>query len=435
MPIARKSVATRAMHDPPSNQAGPTPLWASLSYVFLASVGTGVATAGVYFIAESAFHFGAFRNFALAAVFGTLYVPGALGVGPALRRACARWDWLSPRGALGGVMFALGALCLLPAVFASTATGEGEWTIWVLAGASGILGGAQWPIAESYVTGGRRGGDLRSATGRFNIVWSISLMLTLWGIAPLVKSHPLDVLTVLAAIYVGAGLSVLALPPYPARHLPDPHGLVPPDYRPLLRIFRLQLPVSFMVVAVVEPFLPTALSAIAVEPAWKTPAAATWMTTRVGAFILLERWHGWHGRWWMTYAPAAAMLLGFGLSAAAPLVGPEWGLLTLLTGLGLFGLGIGAIYHAAFHYAMEVGEAEVDAAGVHEALIGAGYTLGPACGLTLWGLAAAGMVDPDHLEGALVVVVCALAAGLMIWGAVPALRARWRSRVVIGVDR
>src|SRR5690606_13502138 len=199
----------------------------------------------------------------------------------------------------------------------------------VIAGASGILGGAQWPVAESYVTGGRRGGDLRFATGRFNIVWSSSLMLTLWGIAPLVKERPLDVLTVLAGIYAVAALSVLALPAYPARHLPDPHGPVPPDYRPLLRIFRLQLPVRFMVVAVVEPFLPSALTAIGVEPAWKPPAAATWMTTRVGAFILLERWHGWHGRWWVTWAPAAAMLLGFGLSAISPLVGDEWGLLTL----------------------------------------------------------------------------------------------------------
>lgn len=422
------------MASPPANPNQPSPLWAPLTYVFLSSVGTGVATAGVYFVAESAFHFGAMRNFAMAAVFGMLYVPGALGIGPGLRRMTARWQWLSPRGALGALMMALGGVCLLPAAFASTATGAGEWTLWVVAGASGLLGGAQWPIAESYVTGGRRGGDLRFATGRFNIVWSSSLMLTLWGIAPFVKDRPLDVLTLLAGVYGLSALSVLALPPYPARHLPDPHGPVPPDYRPLLHIFRHQLPVSFMVIAVVEPFLPSVLTAIDVKPSWKTPAAATWMITRVVAFIFLERWHGWHGKWPMTYIPAAAMLVGFGLAAAAPLAGPDLGLPTLLTGLAIFGLAVGAIYHAAFHYAMEVGEAEVDAAGVHEALIGAGYTLGPACGLIVWGGSAAGLFDPERLEQPLVALVTAVAAGLLIWGALPALRARRRLRMAMRAE-
>ncbi len=424
------------MPPPPDQNStqSPTPLWASLTFVFLASVGTGVATAGVYFVAERAFAFGAMANFALAAVFGVLYMPGALGVGPALRRACARWAWLSPRGALGGVMAVLGALCLLPALFASAQTGAGAWTVWVIMGASGLLGGATWPIAESYVTGGRRGQALRNATGRFNIVWSVSIMATLWGIAPLLKDHPLDALTALAGIYGLAALSVLALPAQPARHLPDPHGPTPPDYRPLLRIFRLQLPVSFMVIAVVEPFLPSALGAIGVDTAWKAPAAATWMLTRVGAFILFERWHGWHGRWWMTVAPAAAMLVGFGLSAGSPQIaevaGRSWGLVALLGGLGLFGVAVGAIYHAAFHYAMEVGEAQVDAAGVHEALIGSGYTMGPACGLALWGLAGAGAIEAAHLELTLVVVVCIVAAALLTWGGVAGLRGRWLARAI-----
>ncbi|MFG0284117.1 MAG: hypothetical protein ACF8R7_06805 [Phycisphaerales bacterium JB039] len=402
----------------------PTSLWASLTFVFLASAGTGVATAGVYFVAERAFGFGALRNFAMAALFGAVYVPGALAIGPALRRACLRWSWLSPRGALGGLMAVQGAFCLLPALFASEEAHTGQWTLWVIAAVNGGLAGAQWPIAESYVTGGRRGQELRTATGRFNIVWSVSLVFTLWAIAPLVKNRPLDVLTVLAGAYALCALTVLWLKPEPARHLPDPHGPVPPDYRPLLQIFRFQLPVSFMVIAVIEPFLPSILTAIGVQAAWKTPAAATWMLTRVGAFILLERWHGWHGRWWMTVGPAGAMLIGFGLSAAAPLLAPPAGLPTLLAGLALFGLAVGAIYHAAFHYAMEVGEAAVDAAGVHEALIGAGYTVGPACGLVLWGLAGAGVIHTERLEVLLVAVICGLATALLTIAGVVGLRGR-----------
>ena len=53
----------------------------------------------------------------------------------------------------------------------------------------------------------------------------------------------------------------------------------------------------------------------------------------------------------------------------------------MLAGLALFGLGLSLIYSAAIYYALEVGQAEVRAGGTHEALIGAGYTLGPLLGL------------------------------------------------------
>jgi hypothetical protein len=50
-------------------------------------------------------------------------------------------------------------------------------------------------------------------------------------------------------------------------------------------------------------------------------------------------------------------------------------------GFVLFGLGAGASYHAALAYGMVVGEAEVDAGGTFEAMIGLGYAGGPAAGL------------------------------------------------------
>ena len=47
----------------------------------------------------------------------------------------------------------------------------------------------------------------------------------------------------------------------------------------------------------------------------------------------------------------------------------------------MLGAGLGIVYYAALYYAMAVGRAEVDAGGTHEALIGAGYTVGPSAGL------------------------------------------------------
>ena len=66
---------------------------------------------------------------------------------------------------------------------------------------------------------------------------------------------------------------------------------------------------------------------------------------------------------------------GFGLVVLAPTIH------LMLVGFVVFGVGMGMVYYTALYYAMAVGRAEVDAGGVHEALIGVGYTIGPAAGL------------------------------------------------------
>jgi hypothetical protein len=53
----------------------------------------------------------------------------------------------------------------------------------------------------------------------------------------------------------------------------------------------------------------------------------------------------------------------------------------MLAGLVAFGAGHGILYFASLYYAMAVGGAEVDAGGTFEALIGAGYVVGPLAGL------------------------------------------------------
>ena len=62
---------------------------------------------------------------------------------------------------------------------------------------------------------------------------------------------------------------------------------------------------------------------------------------------------------------------GFALVVGVP------SLVAITIGLALFCIGHGIIYYAAIYYALRVGNAEVDAGGVHEALIGIGYVLGP----------------------------------------------------------
>jgi hypothetical protein len=181
----------------------------------------------------------------------------------------------------------------------------------------------------------------------------------------------------------------------------------------LLVTFRILLPVSYMVLTALTPYLPTALAALGVPAAWRPPASAMWTAARVVTFFVVERWHGWHGRWFPAAIGVVLLLGGFAAAVLAPQLGPGVaGIVFMLAGLAAFGVGMSTIYTAALYYAMEVEKAEVEAGGTHEALIGLGYTAGPACGLAGVGMVATQTVGSDGgplvtltMVGAIAVVV------------------------------
>ncbi|MBT4530859.1 MAG: hypothetical protein HOC27_06600 [Phycisphaerae bacterium] len=95
----------------------------------------------------------------------------------------------------------------------------------------------------------------------------------------------------------------------------------------------------------------------------------------------------WHGKWSVLWIAVGAMALGFvGILGASSLP-------TLIIGLILFGSGMGVTYYAALYYAMAVGQAEVDAGGTHEALLGSGYMVGPIVGIATIQLSDASQVQ------------------------------------------
>jgi hypothetical protein len=160
----------------------------------------------------------------------------------------------------------------------------------------------------------------------------------------------------------------------PAPHDADEHEPHPPVYRKLLITFRLLLPLSYIVCSALSPYLPGAMNALNIESRWQTVVASAWLAPRVLMFFVLERWHGWHGRWFPAIFGGLFLLAGF----AATVLSKEAGSIGLLIGgLATFGVGMAVIYAGAIYYALEVGQAEVQAGGKHEALIGVGYTVGP----------------------------------------------------------
>lgn len=362
----------------------PAPLWAVLSFTFAGSVGTAVATTGVPFLAQSAYGYGETGVFLLALLYGAVYIPGALGVGPALRRLAARHAWLTSGRLLAAISIVLGLLAALPLVTrpAAESGAMGAWAIWLMMGAQGLLSGATWPIVESYLSGGRRGESLRRAAGAFNITWSVCIVVSLAALGPFVKHHPLEALAAMLPIYGLCAVLTIWMGAEPARSLPDAHPTRPARYKKLLSVFRVQLPMSFLLVAVLEPISPFLLASVAIEDPWRAPAAAVWLATRVAAFVLLARWHGWHGRWSIPVIAATLLLVGFaGITVGPTLDAMATARTLVLAGLGAVGLGVGMVYTGAFYYAMEVGDAEIDAGGKHEAFIGLGYLGGPIIGL------------------------------------------------------
>lgn len=371
---------------------GPAALSIVLSLTFINSLGTGAVTNGVYFISKQSLGFGSQANFMLGTALGLTYIVGALGAGPALRKLAERPNGVSHRHVLLGLMLALGLLCFLPwlaikpvqTTDGQTAAASGAWALWVFTLIYSPLTGAMWPIIESYLSGGRHGSNLRRSIGRFNICWACAIPVAYWGMAPLMENHSLLTLNALGVFHLMSIWFVCRLPRDPTSHDPDTYQQHPISYNALLALCRVLLPTSYVVFSVWSPYQPTAIAALGVATAWHTPLAGTWHLSRVLVFVIMERWQGWHGRWWLPLAGAVAMLVGFVGSVLAPSAGDQGqtlGIALLIISLVAFGGGMGAIYAAALYYAMTVGKAQVDAGGTHEALIGVGYTLGPVLGL------------------------------------------------------
>ncbi len=388
-----------------SSPADPVALAPILLFVWLNSLGTGAVTNGVFFLTKHRFDFTPLANFALGLFTGVVYIGGALGVGLALREAARRVPAITPRRVLAAQMVLLGFACLLPPLAPE------PWTMWLFAAIYLPLTGALWPIVESFLSGGRRGASLRRATSGFNLCWASAVAAAYWGMSPLLEQNALAVLTALALVHFGCIPLLRFLPERPPRHLDEPETLHPPVYEALLPVFRWLLVLSYVLLAALNPLMPWKLELLEVPVERTTLLVSVWTIGRLGMFVLLGRWDGWHGRWRTPLWTGGAMFAGFALAMTAP------SLPLLLLGLTLFGIGIGGVYSGALYYAMEVGTAEVDAGGKHEATIGAGYAMGPLTGLLAVALARSKIIEEsaiDMAQLAFVALVCGAIAAIAV---------------------
>lgn len=391
---------------PRPSTPGRSPLWATLTLTWVNNLGAAAALIGVYSVAESAFSFSDSALLVLGLLQGVTYIAAAALAGRGTRRLAGPGRAMSTRTLLAVLMVLMAGLALLPWLTAR------PWAVWVLVGVYSPLSGWLWPLVESYVSAQRHGDELRRATGGFNMSWASSQVVTFWALAPFMAGHPLLAIAVLGMSHVLC-LGVLAfLPREPGAHDQPEQAHDPAEaarLRRLLGAHRVTLVLSYVLYSALNPLLPSRAGALGVDATWLPPLISVWMTTRVVLFAIMQRWHAWHGRGATLAWSAGALLGGFVLAMLAPGVG------LLILGLAIFGVGMGATYAAAFHYAMEVGAAGVDAGGKHEALIGVGYSAGPLAGLAATGLVASHAIGAGSHSAATAAIAgglaCAVGAG------------------------
>ncbi len=405
----------------PATRGRITPIWAVFTFTFFNSIGTGVVTNGVVYLTKHGYGFSDALNYWLAVLMGVTYIVGALGAQPLIAWVRAVVPGASSRAILGAMMLVMALLCVVPqaALWLQGGEGRSSWPIWLVVALYSPLTGVLWPMVESYLSGGRSGAPLRKVVGRWNIVWSSAVVAAYFGIAPFVERAPAGTVLALGAVHLGCWWLLTWFSRDPAPHDPEEHEPHPPVYYKLLVTFRLLLPMSYVVSSALGPYLPSVMTRMRVNDEYQTIIASAWLAPRVLMFFVLDRWQGWHGRWFPAVAGGVLLVGGFAVTVFADRAPTQgWFIAVLAVGLALFGVGMAVVYSGAIYYAMEVGQSEVQAGGKHEALIGMGYTVGPVVLLTASMGVERGWIESAAFEPVVLGFVGALAvivAGLVVY--------------------
>ncbi len=361
------------MTDKPTTNVSLTPVWVIFAITIAGSSTTGLFWNALGFIAKHAYGFSRIENLSLYLAMGLVYAGSAWKAGSVGK--IVGWSDRS------GVLVCLFGMAVGLAIPAVCPTKVGLWVagMWVSA-VSALL----WPVVHAYLAGGRPPHQVAKTQGVFNLIWMTSVTIPMFVLPPFLDTGARGVFLISACILLMVLPLALRLPRMTPKAFVDPSGVRASDSHPrwhaLLVRSRRWLIVTCLFMSAFPPLLPYAFEASGIASTLETPLTGTWMVVRVLFVALLWRTTFWQGHRLFLIGAGLAGTLGFGLAlGAAFLPGPA--LLWMVLGFILFGLGAGASYHAALAYGMVVGEAEVDAGGTFEALIGLGYAGGPAAGL------------------------------------------------------
>lgn len=368
----------------------PVPSLPMAGLTFVCSLGTGVLWNAIYFIAESEYAFDRTQTLLLAFVSGVLYTAVAAFAGPIVARV---ERVATPRTALAMVLVLQAVLA--PAVWVF----PGATSLWLSAVTMTALGALQWPIVQHFLVSGRHGASMRNTIGWWNATWMAATAIGLAAIGPLKGAGLMEwAIPALLPVNLLALVFLSKFPRHPPAHDDAARSLhVPTTYAPLLAASRVLHPLGYLVIGALAPILPYLFGSLGTEATLQAPIGSTWHVARLVAVIVLWRTAFWHGRPHTLVAAGILLAGGFALAVASTNEA------LLMVGLASLGAGQGVIYYSAIYYGLALGGAKVEAGGTHEALVGAGYFVGPLLGLASLSLGAGESVFIGLILGALAV--------------------------------
>jgi len=362
----------------------------------------------LYFFMRARFDFHDKANLALAALLGFVYIFTAWQAGRFAQR----------RGYCTALKLGFTVMILSLAVGSQLHSAPGQ----ILAACAVTIGQCfTWPTLEALVSDGETPAGLPRAVGIYNIIWAVSAAVAFFLGGTLIETFGFKSIFYLP---LAIQLAQLALTFWLQKHAdetaraaghqppaapppPDPHRPAPAKTKAFLRMAWLANPFAYIAINTLIAVLPGIAARFQLTPMFAGFACSLWCFARLGAFLALWLWPGWHYRFrWLVTA--------FGLlivSFAAILTAPN--LAVLIAAQIFFGGAIGLIYYSSLFYSMDAGEAKGEHGGIHEAAIGCGNCLGPAVG------AASLQFFPQYAHNGVMAVsgllLCGLGALLVIW--------------------
>ncbi len=246
-----------------------------------------------------------------------------------------------------------------------------------------------WPALEALVSERETQAGVQEMVGIYNCTWSASAALAYFTGGKLY-----DAFSIGAVFWLPAGIffvqfllllwlekhhdAVLAATPEPPRekhHTPESSALNQPvSPQTFLKMAWLANPFAYVAINTLFAVMPGVAEKLALSPTRVGLFCSVWLFGRLAAFALLWKGRGWHYRFRWLFAAFLLLIIGLATILLAPQL---W---LVVVAQVFFGLATGLIYYSSLFYSMDVGEASSEHGGLHEAFIGAGIFVGPACG-------------------------------------------------------
>ncbi len=281
-----------------------------------------------------------------------------------------------------------------------------------------------WPALEALAIADEPPERVPHLVGLYNLTWSGSAALAYFTGGPLYdRIGARMIFGIPAVIFLVQLVFLFWLSRRPASASPRPVADVaavvssmPDDFRgspersvTFLRLAWLANPLSYMAIYTLLAVMPGLAASLGLTPTQVGLFCSIWFFARLGSFILLWQWPGWHYRFRFLAGGYASLMASF----LAILLAPN--LAVLVIAQVAFGASAGLTYYSSLFYSMDLSEAKAEHGGLHEAGVGVGICAGPLVGT------AALQMFPAWPQAGAIAVTAVLTGGLVTMLAV------WRS--------